>query len=144
VDLDFLFADADLEALTLRTYDEIGLDVRPVLEHSDLYARPGKSQHAFCIHLDREGDVRVLGNIVGNERWMETMLHEFGHGAYDRHVDRGLPFFLRTPAHMLTTEAVAMLFGRLSRDPEWLGVVAGIDRDELDRVQTGLAEGRRG
>ena len=44
LDLDPLFEDADIEALTLRTYDGLGLDLRPVLEHSDLFAREGKSQ----------------------------------------------------------------------------------------------------
>src|SRR6266508_2728830 len=81
VDLDPLFSDADIEALTVRSYDGLGLDMRPVLDRSDLYAREGKSQHAFCIHVDREGDVRVLCNIERNERWTETMLHEFGHAA---------------------------------------------------------------
>ena len=56
----------------------------PCSTHSDLYARDGKSQHAFCIDIDREGDVRVLCNVEPSERWMETMLHEFGHAVYDR------------------------------------------------------------
>ena len=86
--LDHLFADADLEALTVRTYDGLGLDVRSVLDHSDLYARDGKSQHAFCIDIDRDGDVRVLCNVEPSERWMDTMLHEFGHAIYDRECDR--------------------------------------------------------
>ena len=120
VDLDALFAGRDLEALTLRTYDGIGLDVRHVLDNSDLYARDGKSQHAFCIDIDRDGDVRVLCNVEPNERWMDTMLHEFGHGIYDREVRRDVPWLLREASHPLTTEGVAMLFGRLARDPEWL------------------------
>ena len=88
VAIDHLFADADLEALTVRTYDGLGLDVRSVLDHSDLYARDGKSQHAFCIDIDRSGDVRVLCNVEPSERWMDTMLHEFGHAIYDRECDR--------------------------------------------------------
>ena len=50
--------------------------------------RPGKSQHAFCIDVDRGDDVRVLCNNVPGEYWTETMLHEFGHAVYDLHVDR--------------------------------------------------------
>src|SRR3954451_4005555 len=125
--IDHLFSDADLEALTVRTYDGLGLDVRPVLGHSDLYARDGKSQHAFCIDIDRAGDVRVLCNVEPSERWMDTMLHEFGHAIYDRECDRSLPWLLRGAAHPLTTEGIAMLMGRLPRDPEWLAKVAGID-----------------
>ncbi len=143
VDLDPLFADADLEALTLRTYDGIGLDVRPVLEHSDLYARAGKSQHAFCIDIDREGDVRVLCNVEPNERWADTMLHEFGHGTYDREVDRSVPWLLREAAHPLTTEGVAMYFGRLVRDPEWLTTVAGVPAADVGALRDRLAGARR-
>jgi len=141
-DLDAVFADRDLEALTLRTYEGIGLDVAPVLTRSDLYPRAAKNQHAFCTDIDREGDVRVLCNVTANERWMETMLHEFGHGTYFAEVDRDLPWTLRT-MHALATEGVAMLFGRLARDPEWLRVVAGVDPDEVDRRATALDDARR-
>jgi len=143
VGLDHLFEDADLEVLTLRTYDGLGLDLRPVLAHSDLYARDGKSQHAFCIDIDREGDVRVLCNVEPSERWMETMLHEFGHATYDRECDRSLPWLLRTAGHALTTEGIAMLFGRLTRDPQWLTDVAGVDAATVDGLVAQLASARR-
>ena len=55
---------ADLEELTVRTFDGMGLDVRGVVARSDLDPRPGKVQHAFCIDVDRDGDVRVLSNNV--------------------------------------------------------------------------------
>lgn len=143
VDLDPLFAASDLEALTLRTYDGLGLDLRPVVARSDLRAREGKSQHAFCIDIDREGDVRVLCNLEPNERWMDTMLHEFGHATYDREVERTLPWLLRGAAHALATEGVAMLFGRLPRDPEWLRVVAGVDAARVDELVPRLTTARR-
>jgi peptidyl-dipeptidase A len=114
-----------------------------VLARSDLYAREGKSQHAFCIHVDRDGDVRVLCNVEPNERWTETMLHEFGHAVYDRELDPSLPWLLREPAHALTTEGVAMLFGRLARDPRWLTTVAGIGAADVDALTARLAEARR-
>jgi peptidyl-dipeptidase A len=143
VNLDPLFEQADAEALTLRTYDGLGLDLRPVLAHSDLFARDGKSQHAFCIDIDREGDVRVLCNVEPNERWMDTMLHEFGHATYDREVDRTLPWLLRGATHALTTEGVAMLFGRLPRDPSWLRTVAGVDSNRVDELGPQLAASQR-
>jgi peptidyl-dipeptidase A len=143
VDLDPLFEHADVEALTVRSYDGIGLDTRPVLARSDLYAREGKSQHAFCIHVDREGDVRVLCNVERNERWTETMLHEFGHAVYDRELDDSLPWLLREPAHALTTEGVAMLFGRLARNPRWLTTVAGIGATDVEALTARLGEARR-
>ena len=51
---------------------------------------------------------------------MDTMLHEFGHAIYDRECDRSLPWLVRGAAHALTTEGIAMLMGRLPRDPAWL------------------------
>ena len=143
VDLDPLFAGADLTALTLRTYDGLGLDLRPVVDRSDLLPRPGKSQHAFCIDVDREGDVRVLSNNAPNARWADTMLHEFGHALYDTSLDPELPWLLRSAAHALTTEGVAMLFGRLPRDPEWLRVVAERSSDEVDSLEPRLAASQR-
>lgn len=143
IDLDPVFADRDLEAITLRTYDGIGIDVRAVLERSDLYARDGKSQHAFCIDMDRAGDVRVLCNVQPNERWADTMLHEFGHGIYDREVRSDVPWLLHGAAHALTTEGVAMLFGRLVRDPEWLHEVVGLSSAEVGELAPRLTEARR-
>ena len=139
VDIDHLFAAADIEAITLASYDRLGLELRPVMDRSDLYSREGKSQHAFCIDIDREGDVRALCNVVANARWMSTMLHEFGHAIYDVEIDRALPWLLRSAAHPLTTEGVAMFFERQLSDPGWLATVAGVDDDELDRLAPRLA-----
>lgn len=142
VDLDQWLEQRDLEALTLRTYDGLGLDIRSVLARSDLLPRDGKSQHAFCIDVDHEGDVRVLSNNRPSEYWAGTMLHEFGHALYDTRVDPDLPWLLRS-MHPLATEGVAMLFGRLIRDVEWLGAVAEIDQRELDALAPSLATARR-
>ena len=144
LDLDTFFAGKDVVALTTRSYDYNGLDIRPVLERSDLYSRDGKNQHAFCIDMDRSRDVRVLANIEANEREMETLLHEFGHAAYDLHAEPTLPFLLRRPAHMFTTEAVAMLFGRLTRDASWLRDVAGMDTAEAARIHRAAVASQRG
>ena len=141
-DLDWVFDDRDLESLTLRTYEGLGLDVAPVLDRSDLYPRAAKNQHAFCIDVDRAGDVRVLCNVTASERWMETMLHEFGHGTYFAEVDRDLPWLMRT-MHSLTTEGIAMLFGRLARDSDWLATVAGVDQSEVARRSDALRDARR-
>lgn len=125
--LDALFADKKLEELAIRTYDGLGLEVRPILDRSDLYERPGKNQHAFCTCIDRRQDIRILCNLQPNERWMETLLHELGHAVYDQYLDQSLPFLLRTPSHILTTEAIAMLFGRLPLNGTWLREVVGVD-----------------
>lgn len=130
IDLDPLLQERDPVALARRTFDGIAVEVGAILERSDLYPREAKSQHAFCIDIDREGDVRVLANVEPNAYWTDTMLHELGHGIYDVGYDRSLPWLLRT-THLIPTEGVAMLFGRLAREPAWLSHVAGVGDDEL-------------
>jgi peptidyl-dipeptidase A len=134
LDLDRYFRDKDLGDLTLKTYDSLDLDVRGVMARSDLYGRAGKNQHAFCLSVGREYpyDVRVLANLRPDAYWMNTMLHEFGHAVYDRHINPKLPYFLRTVAHTCTTEAIALMMGSLSEEPGWLEKVAGIPREELE------------
>ena len=142
VELDPWFAGADLERLTERYFAAIGFDVRDLLRRSDLYEREGKSQHAFCTWIDRRDDIRVLANLRPTEYWMATMLHEFGHAVYDQQVDRSLPYFLRAPAHTLTTEASALLLGRLSRNAEWLAEYAGVPEDEAGAAAPALERAR--
>jgi peptidyl-dipeptidase A len=65
---------------------------------------------------------------------METMLHEFGHAVYDKYVDHRLPFILRAPAHIFTTEAVAMWFGRMVREREWMEKFLGLTKKQLNEI----------
>jgi peptidyl-dipeptidase A len=132
--LDDIFKGRDIQGLTRAHYQSIGLEIDGLLKSADLYEREGKSQHAFCLDVDHAGDVRVLCNIRNNERWMSTMLHEFGHAVYDKYSDPALPFTLRTPAHILTTEAIAMLNGRMSKNPEWLAKIAGLSAADANRL----------
>jgi peptidyl-dipeptidase A len=123
--LDAPYAKADLLRLAQDFYRSIGLPIDDVIARSDLYEKKGKSPHAFCTDIDREGDVRVLANIVNNEYWMGTMLHELGHSVYSsKNIPRSLPYLLRSEAHILTTEGVAMMFERLSKQRAWLEKMA--------------------
>lgn len=135
VDLDKYYKGKSLEDLTKNFYSSIGLDISGILANSDLYEKPLKNQHAYCIDINGEKDVRVLCNIKDNEKWMGTMLHEFGHGVYALgHDSETNPYFLRNSAHTFTTEAVAMIFGRLSRNPEWMKLNAGISEEEKTKI----------
>jgi peptidyl-dipeptidase A len=119
--LDAPYAKADHLKLCRDFYAGIGLPVDDVIARSDLYEKKGKSPHAFCTDIDREGDVRVLANIVPNEYWMGTMLHELGHSVYSsKNIPQALPYVLRAEAHILTTEGVAMQFERFSKSRAWL------------------------
>ncbi|HUK64030.1 MAG TPA: M2 family metallopeptidase [Dongiaceae bacterium] len=130
VGLDEYFTTRSLEDTARRFFAAVGFDIRDLLARADLYEKPGKSQHAFCMSVDRRDDIRILCNLRPNEYWMGTLLHELGHAVYDQTIDRSLPFFLRAHAHILTTEASAMLFGRLTKNAAWLTAWAGAPADE--------------
>jgi peptidyl-dipeptidase A len=118
--LNELYAKQDPIELARRYYASMGMDVADILARSDLYEKPGKDPHAFSADLDRAGDVRVLCNMKPNLYWMDTILHELGHAVYDKYIGADVPFLLRTPAHALTTEGVAIMFGSMAKNEDWL------------------------
>jgi peptidyl-dipeptidase A len=62
---------------------------------------------------------------------------------YDKYLDYGTPYLLRSPAHPLTTEAMAMFFGRLSRNPAWMQQMLGLSnaqRAEIAKVSGRYAQ----
>jgi peptidyl-dipeptidase A len=137
IDLDQYYAEYTKEDITKFTqdyYESIGFEIGDMLSNSDLYEKDGKCQHAFCTHIDKEGDVRVLCNVKPNVKWMNTMLHEFGHAVYDKYIDKDLPYLLRDPAHTFTTEAIAMMFGRLSTNAQFIQDMTGISDDEKEKI----------
>ncbi len=146
VDLDEFYEDKSKEEtvqIARRFFAGIGLPVEGVLARSDLYEREGKDQHAFCTDIDRAGDVRILCNVRPTAEWMDTTLHELGHAVYDLGIDRRLPFNLRGPAHIFTTEAVAMLFGALGKNPGWMVACAGAERARVAELTPAILEQRR-
>jgi peptidyl-dipeptidase A len=143
IDLDAYYKDKDVKELSVRFYAGIGLPVEPILANSDLYEREGKNPHAFCTDIDKEGDVRILCNLKNNENWMETILHELGHAIYDKYHNPKVPYLLREPAHIFTTEAIAMFFGRLSRNAAWMQQMLELSdqqRTEIEKVSRKYAQ----
>jgi peptidyl-dipeptidase A len=134
IDLDKYYVKQNIEKLTADYYSSIGMDISDIMGKSDLYEKPGKNQHAYCIDIDNKGDVRVLCNIQPNYNWMNTMMHEFGHSVYDKYIDRDLPYALRSPAHTFTTEAIAMLFGRMASNPAWMRDLKVVSKEESEKI----------
>ncbi|MDO5552721.1 MAG: M2 family metallopeptidase [Planctomycetia bacterium] len=132
----------DIVDRSIQYYADLGIDVTPIIEKSDLFEKPGKSQHGFCNNMNGEGDVRILCNIKPTAEWMDTQLHEMGHAIYDYQVDRTLPFILRQPAHIFTTEGVAMMFGALARDPDWLVKYCDVSPKKAKEIAPALAKQR--
>jgi peptidyl-dipeptidase A len=70
---------------------------------------------------------------------MEVTLHELGHAVYNKYQDPKVPYLLREPAHAFTTEAIAMFFGRLSRNPDWMQQMLQLSdeqRAEIEKVSS--------
>lgn len=124
-ELDQLVQGVDIVGNSVAFYDHMGCDVRTILERSDMWERPGKNQHAFCMNVDRKGDIRTLNNVQSSIKWLETVLHEFGHAIYDAGIDPKLPWLLREPPHMITTEAMALLAGRQAYRRQALALLVG-------------------
>lgn len=116
-ELDSLTEGIDIPKACASFYQEMGIGVGPVLAKSDLFEREGKCQHAFCMNIDREKDVRTLNNVRASIRWLETVLHELGHAIYELEFDPTLPWLLKEPPHMITTEAMALIAGRQAYRP---------------------------
>lgn len=140
-DLEKTYANLDLIKLCRDFYRSIGLPIDLVIERSnnDFAPRPGKNPHAFCTDITRDGtDVRVLANVVPNDYWMATMLHEFGHSVYSSiYIPDKLPYLLRSEAHILTTEGVAMMFEKLAKRRAWLEKMGVKVDDPVAFDQTG-------
>lgn len=135
VDLDKYYKDKDIVELAKTYYSSIGLPIDDIIARSDLFEKPNKNQHAFCINIDRDSkDIRILCNIKPNVRWMETVLHENGHALYEKYLDDRLPWDLKAPAHIFTTEAIAMLFGRFATNPQWMKDVLKISEQDVAKI----------
>jgi len=134
INLDRYYQDKDVVELARRFYNSIDINVDQILANSNLYEREGKYPHAYCTDIDRKGDVRVMMNVHPTESWMSTSLHELGHAIYDLKHDLELPFFLREPAHAFTTEAVAIFFERLSKNPNWMQEALGLTDEQKQEI----------
>jgi peptidyl-dipeptidase A len=135
IDLDKYYKGKDIVKIVEAYYKSMGMDITEMAKKSDLLEKPGKYQHAQCSDIDKDGDIRVMASIKDNEYWMGTLLHEFGHAVYDKYIDRSMPFTLRDPAHIFTTEAVAEMFGRFSSNPQWIKDMIGISDKEKAEVE---------
>jgi peptidyl-dipeptidase A len=135
VNLNKYYEKSDILKVAANFYSGIGLPVDDIIARSDLYEKPGKNQHAFCSDIDRKGDVRVLLNVRNDSYWMGTVLHELGHGTYGKYNDPALPYLLRAEAHTLTTEAIAMMFGRFYTNAFWIRDNIKITPEETNKIK---------
>lgn len=132
--LDAFFPGHNLEHAARAFFGDMGLPADGILARSDLYERENKNQHAFCADIDREGDVRTLCNLRPNATSMGTLCHELGHAVYDEGIDTALPWLLRSPAHGLMTESIAIFMEFFPRRGAWLKHYLDADAAAADKA----------
>ncbi|PWW03214.1 peptidyl-dipeptidase A [Paenibacillus cellulosilyticus] len=103
-----------------------------LISKADLLGRVGKSQANCCLNVDRKKDIRLMCNLSGDTEGLRLLLHELGHAFYECGLDESLPFILRQPAHPFLSEAVALLFERMSVETEWLKEIGVVSPDLVD------------
>lgn len=135
LDLSKYYKGKDIVKLTSDYFKSLNLPIDDMIAKSDLFEKPGKNQHAYCINVDRDTkDIRVLCNVKDNDNWMGTMLHEYGHALYEKHYAADLPWILKIPAHTFTTEAIAMIFGRKSSEAQFMQDMLGLPEAEKVKI----------
>jgi peptidyl-dipeptidase A len=144
IDFDAYYEGKDVVEIARAFYRSFGMDPDTILSRSSLYPQEKKSEHAFAFFIDRDAnDARILCNITPSDHWMDTTLHELGHALYDTGIDMKLPWMLRVPAHIFTTEGVALMFGSLTRNPNWLQQTLDLDDAETGRIAPDIAKQER-
>ena len=94
--------------LTERFFAPIGFDIADLLARADLYEKPGKSQHAFCmLGGPRRRTSACCATCSPTSTGWARCSTSSATRSTTRQVDRALPYLLRAPAHILTTEASA-------------------------------------
>lgn len=121
--------------VTNRFYSNMGLETEDIFNRSDLYEKKGKYQHACCMSLDKTNDIRVIMNLKDDAYWFTTSLHELGHAVYDKYIDKKLPFLLREASHILTTEAIALLLERNSKNLLFIKRYLNVNSNEIEQIQ---------
>ena len=121
VAIDHFFADADLEALTLRTYDGLGLDVRAGAR-AQRSLRPRREEPARVLHRHRPRRRRPRAVQRRAQRALDgdDAPRVRPRDLRPRVASGRSPGSSAARRTRLTTEGIAMLFGRLTRDPDWL------------------------
>ncbi len=137
-DTETCYKERNLPLIDYNFYECMGLNLGNVLKNSDLYAKEGKSQHAFCYTMDRGKDIRILMNLKPNEDSFSTLLHESGHAVYSLNIDQNMPWLFRTECHIFTTEASAMFFERLTKNPSWLTINLGVKKEAAEKLGSQL------
>lgn len=106
-----------------RLFRTLEIDISDILISSDFKKRKNKISHAYCLDLDRMGDVRIIATDTNDFTFISTLLHECGHAAFFKYINSDLPYVLRQPAHTFLTEGVAIFLQNFAWDADFLSTL---------------------
>ena len=135
VNFDKYYKDKNFVAVVGDYFNGIGIDITSVYGNSDLFEKPGKSQLAFAMDLNRNGDVRISTNINPTQDYMTTFLYESGFAAYLKYINKELPYTLRQAPQFTANDAVATFFSNMAVNPTWLEKIVGISPEEKENIK---------
>lgn len=135
LNLDKVFEKVDLQKVAVDFYKGLKMDPTDILARSSLFEKPKKNPHAFEMTVDRADDIRILCNLKNDYHWMTTLIHELGHALYDKYIDKSLPWLLRQPASIFSTEGIAQLFERAVSKDAFLKKYLGLSDDERSKFR---------
>jgi len=135
VDFDKYYKDKNFVALVGEYFNGIGIDITSIYGNSDLFEKPGKSQLAFAMDLNRTGDVRISTSIIPTQDYMSTFLYESGFAAYLKYINKDLPYTLRQAPQFTANDAVATFFSNMAVNPTWLEKIIGISPEEKEKIK---------
>jgi peptidyl-dipeptidase A len=127
----------------VQLFKGLGFDLEELVFNSDLYERKYKNPHAFCIDIDRKGDIRILANVRKSFNWTSSLLHETAHAAYFKYISNRLPYFLREPAHTFVTEGIAMMMQGFAYHPSWFIKAMEVPKEEILKIEDKLNDTRK-
>ena len=106
--------------------------------------RAERESSARLLHRHRSRGRRPrAGQHRAQREWLGTLLHELGHSVYSsKNIPRSVPYVLRCESHILTTEGVAMMFGRFADNADWLKAM-GVKVPDPEQFRRTAAERRR-
>ncbi len=134
IDYDSYYKGKNIKHLASQYFKSIGLDIDDIINNSDWEEKSGKSQLGNVYDIDREGDIRILGNITDNYYSADKLMYECGYASYIKNIKRSLAYTLRQPSHFFVNDAIATFFSRFASNPEWLRQVVGISPDECNSI----------
>lgn len=138
------FTKENLVPVANDMYSKMGWNLQEMSITMDLFPRDNKNGHGFCFCIEPGKDARILANLDGDLRSIETLLHESGHAVYDIGLPTELPLFDREYASNVTTEAVAMLMENLPQREGFYAKSIGMPKELNDKLETQRLENLTG